>query len=604
MAQAVATARRSNLDVEFDAVVAHYRRLLAEPAVMPWAGCRWEPVRIGPVWQTTSGGRWLLPEASIGWAQLGWIGTRLQLRRGVPFRLTLEQARWLLWWGALDERGQFLHRDGILQRLKGWGKDPIGAILAMVEAFGPARFVEWDGDEPVATDVPEAWVQLAATSLEQTKNTTRMFPRLVPDATKDELGLRIGKEVIYGLGDERMIQAVTSSPSTLEGARATFVLKNETQHWLANNDGHEMAAVIERNSTKSEGGLARTLAITNAFEPGMDSQAERDREAWELSASGGSLTTGIMYDSLEAPPLAPLSAAEAPEVVRAIRGDSAWLDVDRIVQSILDTRNPPSRSRRFWYNQIQAAEDAWADPQHWDSLAAPQVDVGPDDPIVVVFDGAKTDDATGIVGVRLSDGHAITLGMWQRPPAERGVGWLAPRAEIDQAVERVFERHNVVGFWADPSHALDDVTEERYWDSLLDGWHHRYKARLRPELWAQPRKHAVLWDMANHQRQAEFTAAAERALADMIDAARAVTSGQPAPLTHDGDARLRRHVHNARRYPNRWGVSIWKGHRESPKKIDLAVCWILARHLRRQAMLAPDAKKGKQAGRVYAFGHR
>jgi hypothetical protein len=77
------------------------------------------------------------------------------------------------------------------------------------------------------------------------------------------------------------MQAVTSSPTTLEGARASFVLLNETHHWAANNDGHDMADVIERNATKSPGGTARTVRITNAYEPGEDSVAERDREAYE-----------------------------------------------------------------------------------------------------------------------------------------------------------------------------------------------------------------------------------------------------------------------------------------------------------------------------------
>src|SRR5690606_16426168 len=80
-------------------------------------------------------------------------------------------------------------------------------------------------------------------------------------------------------------------------------------------------------------------AITNAYDPSEGSVAQQDREAWELAAAGGSLTTGILYDSLEAPPDAPLTAEAAPEVVRSIRGDSVWLDVDRVVASILDTRN-------------------------------------------------------------------------------------------------------------------------------------------------------------------------------------------------------------------------------------------------------------------------
>jgi hypothetical protein len=98
------------------------------------------------------------------------------------------------------------------------------------------------------------------------------------------------------------------------------VLRNETHHWLSNNDGHEMDAVIERNATKSADGSARALSITNAYEPSEDSVAQRAREAFEAAEAGQSLTSGILYDSLEAPPDAPLSAEAAPAVSRRSAG--------------------------------------------------------------------------------------------------------------------------------------------------------------------------------------------------------------------------------------------------------------------------------------------
>jgi hypothetical protein len=332
------------------------------------------------------------------------------------------------------------------------------------------------------------------------------------------------------------------------------------------------------------------LRITNAYEPSEDSVAQHDREAWEAAAEGEVLTSGIMYDSLEAPPDAPLTAEAAPSIVVAIRGDSVWLTPKRIVEEILDVRDPPSKQRRFWYNQITATEDAWIDPQVFDALQRPELGIGQDllraaGPVagkwLVFFDGSKSDDATGIVGCRLDDGHVVTLGMWQRPPKGRDEGWIVPRAEVDQRVETVFSVLDVVGFWADPSHTLDDETQERFWDDLIDSWHRKYRDRLK--LWAVPGKqgHSVLWDMASPGRSQEFTAAAERCVAD-IDA---------GTLSWDGDPRLRIHAHNARRYPNRWGVSLWKGHRESRRKIDLAVCMVGARHMRRALLNLPPGDK-------------
>ena len=60
------------------------------------------------------------------------------------------------------------------------------------------------------------------------------------------------------------------------------------------------------------------------------------------------------------------------------------------------------------------------------------------------------------------------------------------------------------------------------------------------------------------------------------------------------------HLKHARRSPNRYGVSVWKGHRESSRKIDLAVCFIGARMLRRQFLNTTATRKtGKQAGRAW-----
>src|SRR5690606_41385189 len=81
---------------------------------------------------------------------------------------------------------------------------------------------------------------------------------------------------------------------------------------------------------------------------------------------GRTAQTGLFYDTLEAPAEAKLTEAWIEPTLRAVRGDSTWLDIGRLKASILDPRNPPSRSRRFWYNQIVAAEDSWVARYEWD----------------------------------------------------------------------------------------------------------------------------------------------------------------------------------------------------------------------------------------------
>ena len=107
-------------------ILRYYQELLNEPAPQFEKG--FEPDVIGPTWQI-EGGKFVLPERTIGWDSLVWAGQKLQLKRDVPWKFTAEQARWWLWWNAIDEHDNFVYaREGWLQRLKGWGKDPLAAV--------------------------------------------------------------------------------------------------------------------------------------------------------------------------------------------------------------------------------------------------------------------------------------------------------------------------------------------------------------------------------------------------------------------------------------------------------------------------------------------
>ncbi len=79
-----------------------------------------EAVYIGPTWQRDESGKFVLPEKTLGWQILRWIDRYINGGGGQPFRPTKEQARFILWWYAVDAQGKFVYRDGVLQRLKGW----------------------------------------------------------------------------------------------------------------------------------------------------------------------------------------------------------------------------------------------------------------------------------------------------------------------------------------------------------------------------------------------------------------------------------------------------------------------------------------------------
>src|SRR5581483_3096079 len=402
---------------------------------------------------------------------------------------------------------------------------------------GPCRFAGFnDAGDPVAAPHPAAWVLTAAVAKDQTRNTMTLFPGLFSDAAIREYGIDLGKEILFANHGRSRLEAVTSSPRALEGPRATFVLKNETQHWLANNDGHEMAKVIARNATKSRDGASRVLAISNAHEPGEDSDAEHDYEAWQAIDQGRSRSTGFLYDSLEAPPDIDLADELLLRAgLSAAKGDSKWLDEDRHVEEIYDPRNSPSTSRRFYLNQIVAAEDAWIAPHEWDRLADP-VTVRDGADITLGLDPSLTDDHTSLIGCRVSDGYVFTLGVWD--PAQHD--GEVPRDLVDGAVANAFERFNVLAFFSD-LHPFE---------SYVDKWAEEYGKKLKIK--ASP-KHPIAWDMRSHQK--DTTIEIERLQNEITE----------QTFHHDGNAAVKQHFHNARRWPNAWGVTVRKEHRESAR---------------------------------------
>ncbi|MEU0739249.1 terminase [Streptomyces sp. NPDC006134] len=345
---------------------------------------------------------------------------------------------------------------------------------------------------------------------------------------------------------------------------------NETHHWVRGNNGDKMYQTIDGNATKRD---SRYLAITNAFLPGEDSVAEQMREAFDKIREGRAADIGFLYDSIEAHPKTPLTPEAIRIVLPKIRGDAVWLRVETILQSILDTTLSPSRSRRMWLNQIVAEEDAIYGPAEWDVLRDETKVLAPGDEIVMGFDGGKTDDSTCLIALRISDMCAFVLGLWERPDGPAGQGWEVPRAQVDSAVHEAFSTFEVKGFYADVA----------LWESYISEWSDAYGEGLAVKA---PGRDAIGWDMRASQKTSTY--AHERLMRTIFD----------QKLCHDGDLALRRHVLNARRRTNNYGISFGKESKDSPKKIDAYAALLLA-HEALVDLRARGRKKRKRTGRGF-----
>ena len=509
------------------------------------------------------------------------------------------------------------------------GKDPLAAMICIVEFVGPCRLLGWGASgEPIAGPHPNPLVQLAAVSKEQNTNTVSLFPVMMDQEFQDVFDVNIGVEVSYAQKRRCTLKALTSNFRTQEGARPSCVIENEIHHWLESQGGTDFHAVLGRNLTKRgyADPWARRLCITNAYKPSEESVARSIREGIEDALAGRYVDTGtLMYDSVEVradvpirPPAEYCSDVDDEgnprptledriqwlmRLLREVRGDAFWLNLRQTAEEILSPENQHALSdmRRFYLNQVTAADEAWLDRKDiiaaidpevaerrrsadsgMDSFEVGWLRVDPDEPIVMFFDGSKSDDATGLVGCRVSDGYTFTLGVWQRPTNladDEKARWRVDRSAVDRRVDQVFRRFNVVAFWGDPSHAKDEVDYTPYWDALMDEWHRKYSDQL--QVWAvntqQAGVHAIMWDMTSPQRTAQFVAAAQKTVEDF----------ESLDITIDGHPALVKHLTNAQeREDQKNGITLGKESRYSPRKIDLAVCLVGARMLRRVVKLA------------------
>lgn len=535
-----------------------------------------------------------IPKLTLGYEVMRhatrWIVQPNGPRAGKPWEPTLSQARFLLWWYALDESGRWLF-DGSVRRLaKGSGKSPFAGVCAVEELIGPVRLKDFDPGRLggcVGMRQPMAWVQIAATAESQTANTMRMVNAYLSKGSPivRQHGVRPGLTVHYTAAGGKL-EVITSSAAAQEGAEITFAVKDETEHWVPSMGGPKLSQVLDRNLRKSG---SRWMETCNAWEPGAEdvkSVAETTFEEWEAQQEGRSRAPQkILYDARIAPPDVDLTdEGSLRDAIAFVYDDCHWVNHDDILGGIWDTRTPINTSRRFYLNQPVADHDSWVEPTQWLALKDKTRAVAPGEAVVLFFDGSKSRDGTGLVGCAMSDGHVFVVYGWE--PDWRKDGDEVDAIAVDAAVARAFDTWDVVGFFA-------DVKE---WDGFSKvTWPERYADRLLID--ASPHKkppQSIAWDMRT--KASEFEPECDL-VRDEIER---------GAFGQDGNPMLARHVANAKNRPGRYGTGIGKESKDSRKKIDLAVCMIGARMVRRRVLASPEWEKRNRKpvgrGRVVVLG--
>lgn len=529
---------------------------------------------------------------SLGWLGLWWIETFVVHGpgdvEGQPIVHGDEYSGFIVDSYGLDQSGRRLHNSAFFSRPKGGNKSGLAGELSLLEAIGPCRFAGWaeggetyeflgqtyvyEPGEPMGRPNKYPFVRIMATEEGQTGNVYDLVYRNLTEGPLSDLkayGMDAGMtRVLLPSGGE--IRPSTGGSASKDGGKETFAVFDET-HLYNTRELRQMYATVTRNLPKR--GLAAEpwfLETTTMYEPGEDSVAEETYKYAQRIAEGKSKRSKLLFDhrfsDIKESDLGDEGLLR--QAIEESYGEALdWNSVEDIVDKIFDHRTQLRASMRYYLNAITAASNAWLTPAQLSAVtvgseayeAAVECDrakeawrdyVEPGCEITLGFDGAVTNDATALVGCRVSDGVLFPIRIDECPDGPEAREWSVDEQGFDAAVADAFDRYKVVGFFADPP----------YWQDWLDRWEKEYGEGLRVK--QSPKSAIRFWT----KNDVPMISALERLH----------TAVQAGTARIFADRRLLRHLTNARVWQRRAGSLIGKESKNSMRKIDAAMAATLA----------------------------
>lgn len=470
--------------------------------------------------------------------------------------------------------GRRVFNEAVLSRPKGRAKSEVAALVVIVEAFGPCRFGGWDADgQPVARPVVSPLIKCLATEESQAGNTFSNVAFIAGEWGQDE-----HPEIYGGAGGVRRyqsasaiylpqggeIRACTSGAASKDGGLETHVVADET-HLYVLPELRNMYATTARNMGKRYDADAWLHQTSTAYRPGEQSVFETTLTLWRK----GDLPESVYVNHREA--TGKIDLDDKDRTIRQLRevyGPAAeWIDMDRKYRDMRDLRICPDEetAARYFLNRPMSSKDAWIP----DDVVKRQIRAEAVDPgarITLGFDGSLNDDATVLIGCRVSDGFIFPVGIWAKPSGPEGNWWEVPRSDVLSTTREAFGRYDVVRMYADPHE----------WRSDIDALQEEFGERVSP--WATSRDTAM-------------GPALDRLRTDLMNGV-AWHSGDPTVVEHFSNAYVRtRGIHRL----------VRKEHAKSDRKIDSVIGATLAYEARADVLTAETGPTDGISHVVYSF---
>lgn len=391
---------------------------------------------------------------SLGFSAISWVEHYLVHGpgdvQGKPIELDDEFAAFLVKAYALNPDGSRKVRRAVLSRSKGRNKSGFAAMVACFDSMGPSRFdhfatagevSDWgyayDEGEPVGKPVTHAEALCVATEENQTGNTyDAIHYMLHPETCSDALLIDYGKLDVgltrINLPDGGFIEPVTSSDSSKDGGKSTFIVADETHLWLLPRL-KRLHAIMTRNLLKRRQASGWMLETTTMYAPGADSVAEGTHAYAKAVGDGKVKDSSLLFDHKQASEKWNLNRAD--ERMRALReayGPAAeWMNLEAIADSWHDPQQSESDYRRYWNNQPVDAVlvECKFPPGTWHACAdhSSQIEGAPTFSVAVANDRSWA--CIAAAGLRADDKRHVEV-----IDNRRGTAWVANRcAELIQS---------------------------------------------------------------------------------------------------------------------------------------------------------------------------
>lgn len=212
------------------------------------------------------------------------------------------------------------------------------------------------------------------------------------------------------------------------------------------------------------------------------------------------------------------------------------VDIEDLASAVLRTPENEFRTKRC--NQWVSATSAWLPAGTWDACTAEhQIADGTD--VVLGFDGSFNGDCTALVVAEVANPvHLDVVALWEKPP-DSPPDWQVPIVDVEDSIRAACRRWQVLELACDPFR-----------------WARTYQILESEGLPVVefPQSPARMTPATTHFYEAVMNRS----------------------VTHSGDRRLARHLDNAVLKADSRGTRIYKEHKHSQRRIDLAVAAVMA----------------------------